>query len=103
FRGDLHARLNPAASLTLPPLRERIGDLEELMGAFVRRAFARGADRALLDDYCAAARLEGPREVELVVGRGRPAGRGVAFVVAPATLAALQAHRWPGNLRELER
>src|SRR6185436_10981569 len=43
FRADLHARLNPQASLSLPPLRERLADLEELLAAFVRAAFARGA------------------------------------------------------------
>ncbi len=103
FRADLYARLNPAAALTLPPLRERAGDLEELMQAFARRCFERGPDRALLDDYFAAAGLDGPREVQLAVGRVTAPARGVTFAVAPATLAALRAHRWPGNLRELER
>jgi DNA-binding NtrC family response regulator len=104
FRADLHARLNPAAALTLPPLRARLGDLEELMGAFARRAFAAGADRSLLASYLEAAGLDGPVEAGLAVGRAAAAApAGVTFVVAPATLAALRAHRWPGNLRELER
>ncbi|HJK91964.1 MAG TPA: sigma 54-interacting transcriptional regulator, partial [Polyangiaceae bacterium LLY-WYZ-15_(1-7)] len=50
FRADLYARLNPAARLVLPPLRERVEDLEALARVFVERLFARpGSDRALLE------------------------------------------------------
>ena len=102
FRADLYARLNPAARLVVPPLCERTGDLEELMAAFVRKKFAAGADRALLADYSAAAGLPGAPHAELVSGHAPATGRGVVFVLAPATLAALRAHSWPGNVRELE-
>jgi DNA-binding NtrC family response regulator len=102
FRADLLARLNPAARLTLPPLRERLQDLEELLGAFVQRTFAAGADRALLAAYLDAAGLGGPPHAELAVGRAPPSpSRGVAFAIAPSTVAALRAHPWPGNVREL--
>ncbi|HZS37605.1 MAG TPA: sigma 54-interacting transcriptional regulator [Polyangia bacterium] len=102
FRADLLARLNPAARIVLPPLRERLADLEELLGAFVQRTFASGADRALLAAYLDAAKLAGPPHAELALGRAPPPpSRGVAFAIAPATIAALRAHAWPGNVREL--
>ena len=104
FRADLYARLNPAARLVVPPMRERACDLEELMGAFVERAFGAGADRALLDDYLRAAGLDGPPHAALSVGPSPAApARGVVFALSPSSLATLRAHRWPGNVRELER
>jgi DNA-binding NtrC family response regulator len=118
FRADLHARLNPAARLRLPPLRERIADLGELARAFVQRTFAAGADRALLARYLELARLAPPApqraprpdapsaeppHAELAIGRPPPGpARGVVFVLAPASLRALAAHPFPGNVRELE-
>ncbi|MSP62694.1 MAG: sigma-54-dependent Fis family transcriptional regulator [Myxococcales bacterium] len=101
FRADLHARLNPSARLTLPPLRERAGDLEELMRAFLRRTFAAGADRALLAAYTDAAGIGGPLQVDLAIGRAPQGGHGVVFVVAAGTMTALRDHSWPGNVREL--
>ena len=103
FRADLYARLNPAARLVLPPLRERLEDLEELLRALCRKTFAQGANRALLCAYLDAARLDGPPQVELVIARtAPPPPRGIQFVLSPALLTALRAHRWPGNVRELE-
>jgi DNA-binding NtrC family response regulator len=101
FRADLYARLNPSAQLRLPPLRERLADLEELMSAFVARTFAQGADRELLAEYAAACGLDGPLEARVLVGHVEPPRRGVAFVVPRQVLAQLRAHRWPGNVREL--
>ena len=103
FRADLYARLNPAARLVLPPLRERPEDLEALLTGLVRKCFAAGANRQLLAAYCDAAALKGPIAAELHVGRKEPpAGRGVQFVLSPDTLTALRSHPWPGNVRELE-
>jgi len=102
FRDDLYARLNPAARLTLPPLRERRADLDALIAGFVARAFAGGADRRLLVEYAAAARLESTAPVEVAFGRPPPsAARAITFVFAAASMAALRRHGWPGNLREL--
>ena len=101
FRADLYARLNPAARLVLPPLRERLSDLPELLRAFVRKKFAAGADRELLADYMEAVELDGPPHAELVIGRPE-AGRGVRFVLSRGSYAELREHAFPGNVRELE-
>src|SRR5207247_2322646 len=55
--------------LVVPPLRERVGDIEPLARTFVERAAGR-------------------------LGRSAPP-------IAPAAMAALQGHGWPGNAREL--
>jgi DNA-binding NtrC family response regulator len=102
FRPDLYARLNPAAAVTLPPLRNRIEDLPALADLAVRRAFTRGADAALLSRYSAAAGLSGTPAARLQVGAAPDhAGRSVAFAISPRTLSVLQTHGWPGNVREL--
>jgi DNA-binding NtrC family response regulator len=112
FRADLYARLNPAAKLRLPPLRERVTDLPDLARSFVRKTFTAGVDRALLARYLSAAGLDrghaggalaAAPHAELVIGRAPSAPvRGVVFVLARASLSALEAHSWPGNVRELE-
>jgi DNA-binding NtrC family response regulator len=101
FRADLYARLNPAARLVLPPLRERMADLPELLSGFVRKKFASGADRELLADYMESAGQSGPPHVELVIGKPE-SGRGVRFVLSRGSFAELREHPWPGNVRELE-
>jgi len=103
FRGDLYARLNPAARLVIPPLRERLDDIEELAAGFVQRAFATGPDHLLLASYLKAAGLRGPTRARLVVGSA-PTGpaEAVTFVLPRRTLTELRGHRWPGNVRELE-
>jgi transcriptional regulator with GAF, ATPase, and Fis domain len=101
FRADLYARLNPAARLVVPPLRERRADVPELLGAFVRKKFASGADRALLADYMETVGVDGPPHAELTIGKPEP-GRGVRFVLSRGSFAELAEHAWPGNVRELE-
>ena len=66
FRADLLARLGHA--IRIPPLRERVEDIPELLAHF-------------LDVY----------------DRGRP-----KKTFAPETLAVLQRHAWPFNVRELQ-
>lgn len=103
FRADLYARLNPAARLVLPPLRERLGDLRALSQRFVQRMFERdGADRELLAKAHEALGVKGPLAPELVVGDPPESRSGICFVLAPAVFAQLEAHSWPGNVRELE-
>lgn len=102
FRADLYARLNPAARLVLPPLRERIGDLPELIRGFVRKKFAAGTDRTLLAEYMEQVELHGAPRAELSIGRPEGDGHGVSFVLSRQSYAELRAHDWPGNVRELE-
>ncbi|MBX3251014.1 MAG: sigma-54-dependent Fis family transcriptional regulator [Myxococcales bacterium] len=107
FRRDLLARLNPAAQLTLPPLRERRDDVLTLASAALERLFARpGPDRSLLEDYARAAGLEGAhaRLVALSKGDRAPTASrdGVTFVLSRASAQLLREHGWPGNVRELE-
>ncbi|MDH5492359.1 MAG: sigma 54-interacting transcriptional regulator, partial [Myxococcales bacterium] len=102
FRADLYARLNPAARLLMPPLRERRDDLEALLVAFARRVFSAGPNRALREHYLRAI--------------GKPAGLGsrlcfegqdgsesdpeqpeaLRFVLPRASRRGLRAHEWPG-------
>jgi DNA-binding NtrC family response regulator len=69
FREDLYYRLN-VIPVRMPPLRERIEDIPDLVSCFVRR-------------YATRFR----RNVQ---------------GVAPPAMKLLQAHWWPGNIRELE-
>ncbi len=69
FREDLYYRLN-VIMLETPPLRERVGDIEELAQVFFKR-FNEKQKR----------NLEG---------------------FTPEAMEVVLAHRWPGNIRELE-
>ncbi len=69
FREDLFYRLN-VVNLTLPPLRERLGDVRLLATRFLQLFAAKNH-------------------------RSVP-------TLAPEALALLEAHQWPGNIRELE-
>ncbi|HEX3867633.1 MAG TPA: sigma 54-interacting transcriptional regulator, partial [Gemmatimonadaceae bacterium] len=101
FRADLYARLNPTARLLLPPLRNRSADIEELIGAFVQRAFSAGVDRTLLAEYGAAAKVPSANGVAAAFGRVPPTAAQITFVFPSSSLAAMRAHAWPGNVREL--
>ncbi|HEY0795262.1 MAG TPA: sigma-54 dependent transcriptional regulator [Acidisarcina sp.] len=75
FRSDLYYRLN-VIPLTLPPLRERRGDIS-LLAHFFAEEFASGEGRV------------GPR-----LGSTGPR-------LCPEFLDRLEKHDWPGNVREL--
>ncbi|MFT3836219.1 MAG: sigma 54-interacting transcriptional regulator [Myxococcaceae bacterium] len=68
FRQDLYYRVN-GVQLEIPPLRERMSELEPLAASFAQ-AFAEKEKRAV------------PQ-------------------FSPEAIAALKAHSWPGNIREL--
>jgi len=102
FRADLYARLNPAMAFALPPLRDRVGDLRELAEALVRRRFADGRPRERLESYQRLVGVDGVARAGFVVGREETPRAGVAFVFSDESWTRMRAHRWPGNLRELE-
>ncbi|MFM2244006.1 MAG: hypothetical protein RL071_80 [Pseudomonadota bacterium] len=96
FRADLYMRLNPAATVRLPPLTDRIGDLEGLLQFVVQRLSDEGAlsellPRPSLSSLRAWTRgpLPDPKD-------------GVLVLLFPErSLRELKRHAWPGNLREL--
>ncbi|MEM9070472.1 MAG: sigma 54-interacting transcriptional regulator [Myxococcota bacterium] len=105
FRADLYARLNPAARLVVPPLRDRLEDLPALASTFVRRLFEReGPDRTLLVRTLKATGAKARNaSAKLILGEEVDSSRdALQFVLAPAVLAQLRRHHWPGNIRELE-
>ncbi|MDR2611344.1 MAG: sigma-54 dependent transcriptional regulator [Deltaproteobacteria bacterium] len=73
FRRDLYYRLN-VVRISLPPLRERTGDLRILAESFVRKYARTHIDRHL-----------------------RPVSG-----IDPGAIDRLGEHDWPGNIRELE-
>lgn len=107
FRADLYARLNPAARLVVPALRERAEDIPELLLTFVKKKLAQGPDRELLAEYLEAIGESGPPHAELTLADGstRPKSRtkhGIEFVLDSASTLAVKRHPFAGNVRELE-
>lgn len=103
FRADLYMRLGPATRVVLPPLRQRRGDLAELVRSFVERATEDPDVAALRDQVGTALGLGAGAPLRLVAGRGprEQAGTTLGVVLPPPAWQALQAHPWPGNVREL--
>jgi DNA-binding NtrC family response regulator len=105
FRPDLLMRLNPAARLVMPPLRERRSDIPALVQYFVRRCFSRGGHRDMLLEYGRACRLGSLDASHISVAFGQPSPtlrQGVCFTWSRKTSALLTRAPWPGNLRQLE-
>jgi two-component system nitrogen regulation response regulator GlnG len=108
FRADLYMRLNPATRLRVPALRERRGDMPELMRFAFLEAIRSESLRPLVREYLA--RFPTPEDFdqtknEIVIGRPRAAAaRRDAFTVFVSRegLARLELHEWPGNHRELK-
>jgi len=107
FRADLFMRLNPATRLRLPPLRDRLPDLPELVRFAFLEALRAEPLRPLVRAFLA--RFPTPEDFDesantVVFGRPRAAAaRRDAFSVfiSREAMARLGAHTWPGNHREL--
>ncbi len=102
FRPDLYARLNPAAGLTVPPLRDRKEDILPLIERFVQTTFQNPANRGLLETYLQRCRLNAVAPVRLAVDAPSDAEKGVQFVLSKRNLETIRGYRFPGNVRELE-
>jgi len=103
FRSDLYMRLSPATRVRIPTLAERPGDLVFLARRFAEQAVSDPDNAGLRDEVAAACGLETGAPVELVVGRGDGRATGVIEVVLPGPAwKVLEAHSWPGNMRELQ-
>lgn len=104
FRADLYMRLNPAAAVVMPPLVDRIADLEALVRFSVEQSISRGWLRDVVGDYRARHGLPEGR-VEVMIGAATTAPDPVPGVLSlwfpERVIRLLRAHPWPGNLREL--
>ena len=101
FREDLFMRLNPATAVTLPSLRERRDDFEELLAWFMRRAVAEAYNRDLLAQYAEQRGMTA--SLPISVGRGVPPrgdARRIHFLLHPSSFKLLHDFEWPGNFRQ---
>ncbi|TNE84435.1 MAG: sigma-54-dependent Fis family transcriptional regulator [Deltaproteobacteria bacterium] len=101
FRADLYMRLNPAAAVHLPALRDRGHDLERLIGHAMERTLSSPAFLGLLATYRSKHRVRG-EGVRLHAGADipEPEDGAVLFLFPERSMRLLRAHSWPGNLRE---
>lgn len=106
FRNDLYMRLNPAARIFLPPLRERREDIPALLDALLGKLFRQEVNARLLERYGESAKIDiDPSQIELGRKQKRaPSGefRGLRFLLLEKSEAELLEYDWPGNVRQLE-
>lgn len=103
FRADLFQRLNPAARIEIPPLRDRLDDLPQLLQVITERVFESAGNRRLLHRFAALFSISGRINATTVVGRRRKRGSdGVTFQLAGAAEDCIRRAKWPGNVRQLE-
>ncbi|MCX4239356.1 sigma-54-dependent transcriptional regulator [Paraliomyxa miuraensis] len=108
FREDLHMRLNPATAVTLPSLRARKDDFQELMRSFFNRVASDPYIRDLLAQYAEQRGLWVPdagQTMPIAVGRNVPTKvdpRRIHLLLQPSSFKLLREFPWPGNFRQLE-
>lgn len=101
FRPDLYMRLSPATRITLPPLRERPGDLPYLARRLCERVGASPEIAALRDRVCAAVDRPPGAPLRLAIEKVER-DDGLTLVLPGPAWQRLAEHPWPGNLRELQ-
>lgn len=92
FRADLFYRLN-VVNLHLPPLRDRIEDIEPLAKYFV------GKCSGVQDASVQCSGFSGESDL---TPEHRTLNTPLPFIIHPFALDLLRSHSWPGNVRELE-
>lgn len=108
FREDLYMRLNPATAVTLPNLRQRKDDFQQLLETFTRRVCDSGYNRDLLAQYAEQRGLHVPEAAEsfrITIGRKlptKPDPQRIHFLLHPSSFKLLRGFSWPGNFRQLE-
>lgn len=101
FRQDLLMRLGPATRVQIPPLRDRIGDLEFFTAELVTKAAEHPEIAPLFELVAQAAQLPSGARMRLQLGRDGNADNTLRLVLPAAGWNLLAEHRWPGNMREL--
>lgn len=108
FREDLYMRLNPSTAVTLPSLRERRDDFQELLEFFVRRVVREPYNRDLILQYAEQRGLaitHGAAEFPVGAGSSLPAradSRRIHVLLHPSSYKLLRGFDWPGNFRQFE-
>ena len=103
FRADLYQRLNPAAKVELPPLRERMADLPDILQMLTERLFEGPGNRRLLSQFGHLFGLSDDSPTVVVVGRKKAKTKSaVTFRLAGPAEEAIRRSRWLGNMRQLE-
>jgi DNA-binding NtrC family response regulator len=108
FREDLYMRLNPATAVTLPSLRTRRDDFQELLRTFLNRVADDPYNRDLLAQYAEQRGLRVPepgQTMPITVGNTVPAKadpRRIHLLLQPTSGKLLREFPWPGNFRQLE-
>ena len=105
FRADLYMRLNPAATVQRPPLRDRQMDMERLLTSMVQQGITTSHLAELLEEYCAENAIgtlpTGGRAVRVITGELPAVAPGVVLLLFPdRSMRQIRKHSWPGNLRE---
>jgi two-component system nitrogen regulation response regulator GlnG len=101
FRPDLYMRLNPACTVQMPALRERMEDLPELMEFCVGQSLGGPYLEELFSGYAERVGLSATK-LELALGDEVPTAKpGVLHVLlSDSVMRQLRRHPWSGNLRE---
>lgn len=106
FRADLYQRLNPAARVVLPPLRQRKEDLRELSSFLLQKIFSSEGNQRLLQEFARLFQIQSTSvQASLTFSQkltARENQNQVMFQLAGLALECLEDHDFPGNTRQLE-
>ncbi len=102
FRADLFMRLNPACTVLLPRLADRLLDLPRLLEWATQRVVAGAQLSSLVAEYRRRMKLPEDGGLRVVLeDELPPSAPGQLVLLYPVrALRMLRRHSWPGNLRE---